>query len=88
MGRAITSPPANQSDIDLLNITQNYQVNWKISCVVTVNLVASLQDRVKFRAGDHTQIMQDGSADIRRRKTHNVGEALTAVNISLLPIDD
>ena len=58
--------------------TQTAPENWKASCVITGNLVATLRGQVKFRTADHSACHREGRTAMRRRGQSWVEESLTA----------
>ena len=73
-GRSIAGFMVKRSDIAIPDPTLTSQGNWMLSCVVSGQLVADLQGRVKFRSGDHGQLLRYGRADIRRHNSYKAGE--------------
>ena len=60
------------------DLTQKAKFNWTASCVVTGHLVAALWVCVEFRSRDHAQLLTNGRKEIRRQKSQEVEEYLSA----------
>ena len=66
--QAITGFLVKQAGLEISDPTHTEKVNWTVLYVVTGNLVAALWDCVKFCSEYHTQLLTDGSKDIRQQK--------------------
>ena len=73
----VNSLPVKNVILDLPGPTQNSQVNWTASFMVTGHLIAFLWDSIEFRFGNHYQLLWRSRANIRRCEYHDSGEELT-----------
>ena len=60
--QVVTSIPVKHTDLSLQDQNKTSQGNWMASCVITRHLNASLWIHVKFRSGDHVQLLRYGHA--------------------------
>ena len=74
----ITGLPIKHVGLEIVDLTLTAHGNWNILYVVTGHLVADLRGCDKFHSGDHTPLLNDGRAAIRRRKVQEAEESLSA----------
>ena len=86
-GRLITVFPVKNANLEITDPTLTSQGKWMASCAVTRLLVAAQSGHVKYRYGDHVQLLRDSCAYIRSWKAHEVGEALTTASMVLSQTD-
>ena len=66
----------NHAGMDIPNPTMSDWENWSDSCLITVNMVASLKGITEFNIGYHVLILREGRGEIQRRHGNNTQAAL------------
>ena len=76
--------PVKQAGIALPDPAYTSGANWKVSYVITENLITVLRRMIEYRSSDHTLLLGKGREDIRWRHKESaktaLGEAMSAAS--------